>query len=156
MGQYYKLVNLSKKEYINPQELDGHDAKACEVLMRGSAVGQVLLMLLTNHPEHRGGGDIKIVGPLKEVMGRWIGDEVIVAGDYIKDKDYFPRDGTRVSLIKQECENDVFKNIIDMVGPALTELNRQIDPNPEEYEELDTVEEGDIITVTYRRVKNET
>lgn len=128
MGQYYRLVNLTKKEFIDPQHLDEHGGRADELLQRGSVISQVLTLLVTSHPEKRGYGDLVMSGPLKEVLGRWVGDELIIIGDYAQDKDYFPKDGTRTSLIRQECKDGVYKNIIEIVKPALQEIETQNGP----------------------------
>lgn len=78
MGQYWKAVNLDKKEYLDPWT-DGIDtgAKLIEQLWNGT--GDCLLVLLAAHSELRGGGDWE---PSDKWTGRWAGDRVIVAGDY--------------------------------------------------------------------------
>ena len=89
MGQYYKVVNIDKKEYLHPHEL-GCGAKIWEQLASWPSTANGLFLLLTNHPEPRGGGDFpdKSEAPeLYEVLGRWIGDRVVVIGDYAEKSD---------------------------------------------------------------------
>jgi len=81
MGQYFKLVNLDKREYIHPHRLSV-GLKLCEQL--GDFTGDALLMLLATSCG-RGGGDLgndMPEGVALSVLGRWAGDRVAVVGDY--------------------------------------------------------------------------
>lgn len=62
MGQYYKAVNIDKKEYIEPWEFE-NGAK----LMEHSWVGNTF---------------VDSVGMLLVDGGRWAGDRIVWAGDY--------------------------------------------------------------------------
>ena len=76
MGQYYKIVNLDKKEYLHPHTF-GDGLKLLE-FGDGGLTMTALAVLLSNG-NGRGGGDLNT----KSVIpGRWAGDRIVVAGDY--------------------------------------------------------------------------
>ncbi len=78
MGQYYLLVNHTKKEYVCPWCLGGL-GKLKEWMSPQSYVLPYLLRKSTGE----GGGDISPEG--KEYLGRWAGDSIMFLGDYDKD-----------------------------------------------------------------------
>ena len=107
MGQYWKAVNLDKKEFIDCYRL-GSGAKLGEML--GTHYASALVVLLAAMPERRGGGDFDLdsnyYGPertdahtssapvVKEynvvahrTIGRWAGDRVALVGNYAEDSD---------------------------------------------------------------------
>ena len=80
MGQYHVIVNIDKREYLNPYSF-GQGEKLMEFLWDGGyhhAMG-ALGILLSNSPG-RGGGDLQSSD--REFYGRWAGDRIVVAGDY--------------------------------------------------------------------------
>jgi len=82
MGQYHVLVNLDKKEIVNPDEI-GLGVKQWEQFgdFAGSLADAMYLLCMTSPA--RGGGDL----PRTAISGRWTGDRVVVLGDYTEDKD---------------------------------------------------------------------
>lgn len=79
MGQYFKLVNLDKKEVVNPWDIAG-SAKFWEWLYNPQA--RVLVWLLRQSDED-GGGDIRADERERyTTLGRWAGDRVTLIGDY--------------------------------------------------------------------------
>lgn len=86
MGQYHLLVNVDKKEYLDPHSI-GMGVKQWEHLshpqytMAGSLADAMYVLTMTSPA--RGGGDI----PASEISGRWAGDRVMVVGDYTEDED---------------------------------------------------------------------
>jgi len=78
MGQYFKLVNLDKKEFIDPFTLDSL-SKFFEITSNGRITG--LLIYLLRKSDNTGGGDVKNLGELK-FCGRWAGDRILLIGDY--------------------------------------------------------------------------
>lgn len=76
MGQYWKAMNLDKKEFIDPWTFNS-GGKLCEQLWNGT--GDALLILVAEHKAKRGSGDLEINDTF---MGRWAGDRVIMVGDY--------------------------------------------------------------------------
>lgn len=112
MGQYWKPVNLDKREFVNPHKL-GSGLKLWEQLANAPGVGAALTVLTAACQERRGGGDFDIEenwhgperkapgehnlspGPMpdsypeiaKRTIGRWAGDRIAIVGDYAEDGD---------------------------------------------------------------------
>lgn len=108
MGQYWKVVNLTKKEYVLPHKL-GTGLKLWEQLANHPGTGAAMLILSAAMPEPRGGGDFDLdanwhgperkdftkVGEMpeeypavaKRTIGRWAGDRIALIGDYAEDSD---------------------------------------------------------------------
>lgn len=86
MGQYHKLVNVDKKEYLDPHSIGlgvkqwEHQSEARWPLY-GSLSDAMYILTMTSPA--RGGGDM----PASEISGRWAGDRVMVVGDYTEDED---------------------------------------------------------------------
>jgi len=77
MGQYYKIVNIKKKQYIKPDTF-GDGSKLMEFSMSASGVLAGLAILLVDG-NGRGGGDLH---SKNDIIGSWAGDNIVVAGDY--------------------------------------------------------------------------
>jgi hypothetical protein len=82
MGQYWKAVNLDKREFVNPHKL-GCGLKLWEQLANHPSTTTALLILQAPMPENRGGGDLTP----NHFVGRWAGDRVVLVGDYAEDDD---------------------------------------------------------------------
>ena len=82
MGQYHKLVNLDNKEVVHPYNL-GLGAKQYEHTGENGSLSDALYLLVMTSPA-RGGGDWE---SFPELSGRWVGDRVVVLGDYTDDSD---------------------------------------------------------------------
>lgn len=82
MGQYWKPVNLDKREFINPHKL-GSGLKLWEQLANNPGTGAALIILQAAMPKRRGGGDLQH----NPIVGRWVGDRVVLIGDYAEDSD---------------------------------------------------------------------
>ena len=87
MGQYFKAINLDKKEYVCPWCLGG-GAKLWE--WAANPQGSIFTLLLRKSSEggggdffgyHKGYGEGSPV-PDDLIAGRWAGDRVCLAGDY--------------------------------------------------------------------------
>ena len=100
MGQYFKAVNLDKKEYVCPWCI-GAGAKFWEWAANNE--GAIFTLLLRKSDEG-GGGDFygyrkgcdeggPIRCPLSCIAGRWAGDRVALVADYDSSKlwDALPR-----------------------------------------------------------------
>ena len=94
MGQYFRAVNVSKKEYVGPYEL-GALAKLWEWCANKAA--GIFPYLLRKSNEH-GGGDIS--DPDAKYAGRWAGDEVYLVGDY-DESDLYEKAGNEFTNISQ-------------------------------------------------------
>jgi hypothetical protein len=77
MGQYYKIVNIKKKQYISPHTF-GDGSKLMEFSMSANGVLAGLSILLADG-NGRGGGDLHSEN---DIVGSWAGDNIVVAGDY--------------------------------------------------------------------------
>ena len=77
MGQYYKIVNVKKKQYITPHTF-GDGAKLMEFSTSANGVLAGLAILLADG-NGRGGGDLNSEN---QIVGSWAGDNIVVAGDY--------------------------------------------------------------------------
>ena len=122
MGQYYRIVNLDKKEFLSPYKLDS-GAKAWEQLAN-IWPGRALVTLVLSSPEQRGGGDLGE----DEIIGRWAGDRIIMVGDYAEDIDrpYIPEFGR---LYSKCCEGEngepsEFADITELLHPL---FERELD-----------------------------
>jgi hypothetical protein len=121
MGQYWKVVNLDRKEYVNPHKL-GCGLKLWEQLAGHPGTGAALIILCAAMPEQRGGGDLDLddeegfVSDLKEAagqgyaeiakrtIGRWAGDRIALIGDYAERGDLKP--GDNADIIYDLCTTD--------------------------------------------------
>jgi len=108
MGQYWKVVNLDKREYLNPHTL-GAGIKLWEQLANHPGPGTALIILCAAMPERRGGGDLALSSDedpsyeavAKRTIGRWSGNRIALVGDYACDED-LPR-AEQASTIYGRC-----------------------------------------------------
>lgn len=110
MGQYYKIVNLDKKEYLNPHAF-GDGLKLLEFGMSGSGTMTALAVLLVNS-NNRGGGDLRSD---RKIVGSWASDRIVICGDYAKKKDRGERMNIKKNLydrIKTDEYKDISKEVI--------------------------------------------
>lgn len=87
MGQYHKIVNIDKREYLHPHHF-GDGLKLMEFGMSGDGgtmTGLAILLGIANKGGARGGGDFHCDDPL---VGSWGGDRIAIVGDYAEDEDW--------------------------------------------------------------------
>ena len=84
MGQYHSIYNLDKQEVIHPHDI-GLGAKQREHTGHEASLSDMLYVLLSCSPM-RGGGDFW-AEVMKDFIGRWVGDRVVVVGDYSEQGD---------------------------------------------------------------------
>ena len=120
MGQYYKVVNKTKKEFLHPYSF-GHGAKLMEFVCDSEGMLQSLAILLAEG-NGRGGGDFSSDNPL---IGSWSGDEITIVGAYADSGLWdIARDSYKDisdDACKMLCEDDYLKE--RLVSKAL-ELKR--------------------------------
>jgi len=110
MGQYYKIVNVKKREYINPHMFnDGK--KLMEFGMSAGGTLTALAVLLSNG-NGRGGGDLHSANT---IVGSWAGDPIVVAGDYGDEGKFLPEDkqDTTLYAVAQEEGKDISHLVLD-------------------------------------------
>jgi len=76
VGQYFRAVNVTKREYVSAWDL-GFGAKLWEWCANKTAG---IFPYLLRKSSGRGGGDVLLDGTAFE--GRWAGDEIYLIGDY--------------------------------------------------------------------------
>jgi hypothetical protein len=124
MGQYHKIVNLDKEEQVISYNL-GLGAKQYEQTRSDGSMGDALYLLLMTSPS-RGGGDWD---NFPSLSGRWVGDRVVVLGDYTEDGD-IPNYPNAAKLYQASAD---WEDISDAVALALGKVFGF---------EIDTVEGG--------------
>lgn len=75
MGQYFRAVNLDRKEYVCPWKIGG-GAKLWEWCVNVQAG---IFPFLLRKSNEGGGGDIS---EDYETAGRWAGERIVLIGDY--------------------------------------------------------------------------
>lgn len=143
MGQYWLVVNLDKREFVDPHKL-GCGLKLCEQLGSHPGTGAALIVLTAAMPSPRGGGDFDMdenwhgierdramknkeidgITPgympenyseiAKRTIGRWAGDRIAVVGDYAEDSD-LPNSPVPASEIHGMCNEGKFTDVSDDV-----------------------------------------
>jgi hypothetical protein len=116
MGQYHKLVNLDKQEQVQPWGI-GQGAKQYEQTGVAGSLSDALYLLLITSPA-RGGGDWEKFDGLS---GRWVGDRVVVIGDYTEDGDY-PDPVAYPQFGKVYSDSKEWTDISDEVKDALAKV----------------------------------
>jgi hypothetical protein len=120
MGQYHAIVNLNRKEYLDPHAC-GVGFKAGEQLgSEPSSIHALFVLLLGSNG--RGGGDLRTPEPEGEkVYGRWAGDRIAVVGDYAEHDDFPTSEGdpSPVDIWKLRDEPDGFRDISYLVMPIV-------------------------------------
>ena len=81
MGQYHKVYNIDKKEYIEPHEIN-NGLKLVEQIGFEESTSTALFLLLANS-NGRGGGDVED----HALIGSWAGDRIVIQGDYAEEGD---------------------------------------------------------------------
>ena len=108
MGQYYKIVNIKKKQYITPHTF-GDGSKLMEFSMSANGVLAGLSILLADG-NGRGGGDLHSEN---DIVGSWSGDNIVVAGDYADEGKFVKEpDQTLYEVASNEGE-DISLKVLD-------------------------------------------
>jgi len=128
MGQYWKLVNLDKKEFVHPHKL-GSGLKLWECLANSPGIGGAMIILQAAMPVPRGGGDLTLDSDndayneiAKRTIGRWAGDRVVLVGDYAEDSD-LPRRQKASSIYGKCMSKDDWRDDIKSCYSAIKKLN---------------------------------
>ena len=103
MGQYHKVMNLDKKQYLMPHRL-GDGLKLMEF---GNSAGGVMtgLAILLAVSNGRGGGDLNADDhEFAPLVGSWGGDRIAIVGDYAEPTDLAPE--FEAATIYERCAED--------------------------------------------------
>jgi len=86
MSQYYRIVNLDKKQYLHPHKF-GEGTKLLEFGPSGNGTmfGLAILLLSGNN---KSTGDLRSEKP---IIGSWAGDRIVIAGDYAEAYGFIPK-----------------------------------------------------------------
>ena len=117
MGQYHKLINITKKEFVVGYDI-GILAKHYEQIgFEGSMADVLYCLMIAQGNDNRGGGDVSG----HKFIGRWAGDHVAIVGDYYDEK----------------TDNPKYKNLYDIgeddrhyknISPSIRAMLRVIYP----------------------------
>lgn len=116
MGQYHLIVNLNKREYIDPITLGG-GMKAIEQLLNPSTTPAAMFMLMVC-PTPRGGGDLR----RSDVAGRWHGDKVVIVGDYAQDGDFTAGNGVEAGGNESKLFGHAYSEFTDISDEVIEGL----------------------------------
>ena len=108
MGQYYKIVNIKKKQYITPHTF-GDGSKLMEFSMSANGVLAGLAILLADG-NGRGGGDLHSEN---DIVGSWAGDNIVVAGDYADDGKFVKEADRNLYNVASNEGEDISVKVLD-------------------------------------------
>jgi len=117
MGQYHKLINITKKEYVVGYDI-GILAKHYEQIgFEGSMADVLYCLMIAQGDDRRGGGDVSG----HKLIGHWAGDNVAIVGDYYTED----TDSAFWKNLYDEVETDKhYKNI----SPSIRSMLRAVYP----------------------------
>ncbi len=108
MGQYYKIVNVKKKQYISPYTF-GDGSKLMEFSMSANGVLAGLAILLADG-NGRGGGDLHSTN---DIIGSWAGDNIVVAGDYADEGKFVKETDQNLYRVASDEGEDISIKVLD-------------------------------------------
>ena len=108
MGQYYKIVNIKKKQYISPY-IFGDGSKLMEFSMSANGALAGLSILLADG-NGRGGGDLHSEN---DIVGSWAGDNIVVAGDYADDGKFVKEVDRNLYNVASSEGEDISLKVLD-------------------------------------------
>ena len=112
MGQYFRLINYDKQEYVDPWDLGGV-AKLWEWCANNQCR---ILPFLLRKSNSSGGGDIELDNNY-ETAGRWAGDKIALVGDYDDSRDFHRAEKKFANISKQVAKE--FNNFIGVIAYKL-------------------------------------
>jgi hypothetical protein len=107
MGQYHKLYNIDKKEYVHAHRLDCGLKLMEQCGFKKSTATALWLMLASSNG--RGGGD----ATEHPLVGSWAGDRIVIQGDYAEPED------------KAYLSAEVLKDFKDISAQVKDMLNKE-------------------------------
>jgi hypothetical protein len=123
MGQYHKVVNLDKREYVHPHVL-ACGLKLWEQLATHPGTGAALIVLLASHSNGEGGGDLAE----DAIVGSWCGDRIAFVGDYDDASYYQVGDKLMAGVeIYNACDKEVPDHWIDVSEPVCAIIEKELE-----------------------------
>jgi len=111
MGQYHKLFNLDKKQFVKGHDID-NGLKLMEQVGFEKCTASALWLLLAAS-NGRGGGDAK---PHK-LVGSWAGDRIAIIGDYAEENDIKGMDASAIYRGESgEDYTNISMDVLDMLN----------------------------------------
>lgn len=107
MGQYYKLCNIDKKQYIHPHKF-GDGLKLMEFGQSGYGTMMGLAVLLADG-NNRGGGDLRSENT---VVGSWAGDRIVITGDYADEGRFVDNSKKNLYAIAEDEYTDISVDVL--------------------------------------------
>ena len=109
MGQYFLVVNTTKKEYLYPHRF-GSGLKFMEFPLDEIGPMTGLAHLLGQSSDHSG------MMFDEDITGRWIGDHVVIVGDYDESKLYKTAEDTYTDISNQVithlCKDEYINSVL--------------------------------------------
>ena len=114
MGQYYRIINIDRQEYITPHAF-GDGAKLLEFANAscGTMSALALLLAASNERETRAAGEARTGTP--DIVGRWSGDRIVLVGDWAQGPEQFQ------NVREASYEDDSWEDISDRVLAVMLE-----------------------------------
>jgi len=110
MGQYYKITNIDKEEYLCPHKF-GSGLKLMEFGNDGQSAMTGLAVLLADG-NGRGGGDLRSEHP---IIGTWAGDRIVIAGDYADANKWCPSTKENLYAYAEHAYKDISDKVIEAI-----------------------------------------
>lgn len=112
MGQYFRVVNVDKREFLEPRAF--REGPKLMELAHGGRMLRGLAVILSNG-NGRGGGDIDSADPL---VGSWAGDRIVVAGDYGDEGKWTGSAGVTLYAEAGQTYTDISDRVVAMLDKA--------------------------------------
>lgn len=122
MGQYFKIVNLSKKQYIHIGDL-GENAKFSGLGYGLHSIALTRLLCVGGDGSERHDRIYGNKGEDEFYLGAWAGDQIQLAGDYAEP---FEEEGTELNLYNWVKQDSTYEDIADKLIHWLARVRKQL------------------------------
>jgi hypothetical protein len=119
MGQYHKLINTTKKEFVSGWDIGMMQKHYEQIGFRGSMADVLYCLVISQGNEKRGGGDTDG----HDFIGHWTGDDIAVVGDYYTESsDYYKYRDLYDKVEEDENYTNISSSIRSMLEAVYPEL----------------------------------
>lgn len=119
MGQYYYVINRTKRQYIHPHKFDD-GLKLLEFGCSGGGTMTALALLLADG-NGRGGGDAR---SKSAIIGSWAGDSIVIAGDYADPGRFVDDDDAKTMMESRGADRK--PNLYQVAGELFEDISDKI------------------------------